>query len=350
MSILIDITQQRELTEAINEVNIYEPFLMTAFFGNKQFTDAEIIDKQSFRFENGISVAVNKASTEPNLIENGKANYGTITLPKFWDKKVFTVSEFRAMQVVSGYDVAQLEKQAAINRLNEIEDMKKRVDRADELMAATALLTGACSSGADSFDFNFDAAKHKVDISGNATLKWTGTKPTIMANLETWAGKVAENSGMAANICVMGTEAWAAAAADTNLLAELNANNNRIGALDRTIPTAVGATYKGKLAGMEIYVYSQKYGLKSNKTYTQTEMFDPKKVLIANRNSKGFVHQFGTVYRFAADGKTLIPNRVNYLLTPIVNQNNTALTWEIESRNIPCIWDANALVVATVIN
>lgn len=92
MSALIDMFESRSLTNAINRVQMVEPFILNTLFKTKQYHASDKIDIEIITGSDKLAKFVNPHEGA-QLIKKLSRSVKTLTLPRTFEKKVFTAIE-----------------------------------------------------------------------------------------------------------------------------------------------------------------------------------------------------------------------------------------------------------------
>lgn len=171
------------------------------------------------------------------------------------------------------------------------------IERRWEWMAAQAILYGTITLEDDGYpaatvDFR-RAAGHTVTLTG--ANQWGQSGVSIVDLIDTWNDTMADAKfGGPATDVIMGTQAWAAFKADTEVqkLLESDIRNTSGTSLDLGVGNGDKVQFKGNLSrNLRVWVYSDYYEMPDG---TVTPYMDPRDVLMIGQSVRG-VKAFGAI-------------------------------------------------------
>ena len=135
------------------------------------------------------------------------------------------------------------------------------VTRRLEVMAAEILRTGRVTVSGEQYptqvvDFGRHP-EHSVTLAEAAL--WDSATADPAGDLSAWSLTVLKRAGQAPTTVVMDVDAWEAFSRNARVLAKLDTNNLRSGALTPATPAAVGGSLMGSLDGRAIVVHADWY-------------------------------------------------------------------------------------------
>lgn len=352
MSILIDITNPRELTRAIQKVNTVQPFMFDTFFGSKkEFHVTDTIDIEIQSNNTKLAQYVNTHEGAKQIQKSTTRVVKTVKLPRTYESKFYTAADLAKFQVLRNAYVtssADLTTQANQNIMRELQDLKARVYRRWEQMTCEALTTGKITVSNDSVawevDYGYIADTHTKTLSGSD--KWNTSTAKIGQNLTDWQMQILELSGTNADICIVGSDVAKAIRDNEKLMKELNNFNFKVGALDFTQKLNIGGNRLGVLSnGLQIFSYNQKY---QDNAGAKQNMIGANQVILASTQNDGFRMHYGPSLRLTPQGELQVASG-EMLVESFVDPKKTFVEWTCEQHGLPAIHDPDALVVATVL-
>lgn len=211
------------------------------------------------------------------------------------DKRVFEAG--KALRRAPGEPIAvavdpaaQRRRDLGINTVDQVDMINRRL----EWMASEVLRTGSVTVAGEKYptsvvNFGRDAAL-TVTLSGTA--RWNDSAPTILDNLETWAGLVRDKSGANAVDLIMAQDAYAALRKDPEVRALLKDGLSARTNLDLGPDVMVGnASFMGQVGAFRLWVYTESYTADDG----TTKKFVPDNyVLLVSRQIEGVRH-FGAI-------------------------------------------------------
>ena len=348
MSAMIDIFEARSLTNAINRVKVVEPFVLNICFKNRQFHTADKIDIEIITGSDKLAQFVNQYEGALPIKKLSKS-IKTLTLPRTFEKKIFTAMELANYQSIGNVYVSSPEDKTRLANqmiLQELEELKNRIIRRREQMACEGLSTGKIEISQDNIDFSvsfeFENNVHLVTL--GAAAKWSETTAKPLVNLRNWKRDIMKRCGVNADTLILGSEAADAFLSSDSVKKELDTNNNKVGVIDLNQTATRSGIFIGRIMGIDIYEYNQQYTKPDN---TTADMIDPKKAIMVASQSPGFRIHFGPIYRIENGNLKIYQNEL--LVETNTNEDKTALDWKVEQKSLPTIHEPNAVISATVV-
>lgn len=348
MSALIDMFEARSLTNAINRAKVVEPFVLNTLFKTKQFHAADKIDIEIMTGSDKLAQFVNQHEGALPIKKLSKV-VKTLSLPRTFEKKIFTALELANYKSVGNIYVTNPEERTRIANqmiLQELEELKNRIIRRREQMACEGISTGKLTVSQDnidfSVDFEFENNVHLITLGSAA--KWSEAASKPLVNIRAWKRDIMKRCGINADILILGSEAADAFIANESVKKELDTNNNRVGVMDLTQPPTRAVIFIGRLMGVDIYEYNQQYIKADN---TTADMINPKKAIMVASSSPGFRVHYGPIYRIENGNLKIYQNEL--LVETNTNDDKTALDWKVEQKSLPTIHEPNAIISAMVV-
>lgn len=350
MDILDFLKDNRSLTARINKLKPPVPFILDLFFPTVESHDSEIID---IEIQNGSSSIATFSHTDervPRAVKGLSKTIKSVKIPRTFESKLFTIQKLRDLTALGNnpYMSAKERESAQKEGVNyELADLLNRVLRLREKLACEAISTGKISVSQENLAFEVDYGFKTTGTDANkitlaAAKKWSadGTKP--MADMRAWKRQIARISGFNATDFVLGTQAADAFLSNADVLKKLDNNNNKVGYLDTTATIAPGATYLGKIDGINIWEYSQQYVVGG----TSYEMIDPTLAIMGAKDAPFKLHR-GPIYRI--ENGVAVPVSYDYYLQSKADDYDTSIEWIGEQKSLPTIHDPGAIVSAVVV-
>lgn len=348
MSALIDMFEARSLTNAINRAKVIEPFVLNSLFKTKQFHAADKIDIEITIGSDKLAQFVNQHEGA-QLIKKLSKSVRTLTLPRTFEKKVFTAFELANYRSIGNLYVANAEERTRIPNqmiLQELEELKNRIIRRREQMACEALSTGKLIVSQDNIDFvaefEFENNVHLQTLT--STSKWSDANSKPLLNIRAWKRDIMKRCGFNADILILGSDAADAFLFNDSVKKELDTNNNKVGVIDLNQSPTRSGLFIGRIMGIDIYEYNQQYTKPDN---TTADMINPKKAIMIASQSNGFRVHFGPIYRIENGNTRVFTDE--FLVETNTNEDKTALDWKVEQKSLPTIHEPNAIISATVL-
>lgn len=337
-NILIDPYSERELTDYINLVKPFEPFLISNIFTTKKTHFKEEIDYEVKDITNKTAEFASEDSLTPTEINKaGTTEARTYKIPKTYESKVFTINEIKSMNALGNVYGSDEAKNRVVqeNIAMELEDLQNRVVRLREVVAGEAITTGKYQhlTGKQRkfvYDFGFDNTKHKYTCAS----KWTVADYDPLKDIKEIKRKIARNSGGNPNLVIVGSDIADIIQTNKAIRAQLDNLNNKVGALDMTGDrTTTGDVVANNLYGMKWVEYNQQY---TNKLGVATDIIPADAcVFINTRTVWNRLHK-GPISEL--DGKGSVKDFLEeYHITVNKDPRNKWISWDCEQRSMPMI-------------
>lgn len=272
-----------------------------------------------------------------------------MTLPRTFEKKVFTALEIANYKTIGNLYVSNAEERTRIPNqmiLQELEELKNRIIRRREQMACEGLSTGKIHIDQDNIEFSvdFEFQNNVQLITLSSADKWNATNTKPLINLRNWKRNIMNRCGINADIMLLGSEAADAFLANDAVKKELDTNNNKVGVLDLNQKATRSGMFIGRIMGIDIYEYNQQYTKPDN---TTVDMINPKKAILIASQTPGFKMHFGPIYRIENGNLKIITDEL--FVETNTNDDKTALDWKVEQKSLPTIHEPNAIISALVV-
>lgn len=272
------------------------------FFLDTFFPEVMTSDKEEIYFD----VVENKPRISPFVhpLQAGKVVEGTGYSTKSFkpayikDKRVHNplkALKRKAGEALGGSMTNEQRLQAVL--VSDLKDQKDMLIRRQEVMAAEAIIDGKQTVVGDGInaivDYGRDAALNVVLTS---TAKWDDAGNTSQSNsFEDWSELLLQKSGSGAGIAVMDTKAWKLLKKDANLTKLLDrmykgGDGTKVDMQPRF--AVEGASYKGNIGDIEIWVYSHPY---TDVDGTAKNIMPDNTVILASRTNVQGVRHFGAI-------------------------------------------------------
>lgn len=347
MSLEVYLYDSRSLTSAVNKLNVPSPFVLNNVFKRKEVHNSDKIDIEIFNGSEKIAKPTSRGASQPLSISKQSKKVQTVSLIRTFESKIFDAHELADMNTIGaiyGTDAERKSAQAdAINR--ELADLKNRVIRLREKIACEALATGKILISTDNldidYDFGFVSTKQLVTLTG-ADL-WSASTGKPMKNLQSWKRDIMKRSGVAVKHLLLGTSAAEAFVGNEHVAKELDTNNKKVGAIDLTGDAGIGATYIGRVLGVDVWEYSQQF---VNESGTAVDMIAADRA-VAIGDSDNFRLHFGPSYRI--ENGIAVPKYSEFYLEVDERSGRQSLQWNLEQKSLPTIHDPGAVISAKVV-
>ena len=353
MSGTIDIYDGRSLTQAINQIIVPETFLLSTLFNNVQYHISYNIDIEIYRSSSTLALFADKEA-EAKLIKKRTRKVQTITVPRTFEKKVFTAKEladYRNIGNIYLADEATIMRQSDDYVAQELEVLKNRIQLRREQMAAVSLDTGALSISQDDLEFDLDygyTSDQKKTLTGvNLWSAATTGKP--LNDIRGWKRAILRLKGIVPSIMILGSDA-AAAFINNDQVQKFLETYRGFGAGQFELNN--GMTQAGSFIctflGIDVYEYTQQYVTVDASTSVETahSMIGDNKAILVAKSPEFRIH-YSPAYRIADGGLLQLLNQDMYIESQ-VSADRTKLEWRVEQNSIPTIHDPNCVISAVV--
>lgn len=336
----------RSLTTGINQVKVPNPFVLNSIFKTKEQHSSDKIDIEITSGSEKLAQFVGTNDPTPRNVKKLTKKVVTVTLPRTFESKIFTAQELMDYNAIGNLYDDKAKAQAQAERITvNLSELKDRITRRREQMAIEALSTGKIivSQSNIAFDYDFGFVNNKQLFTHTGAKLWTAADSDISAQLLTWRRSMMRDSGLNADILLLGSAAAEAALSNVKLRAALDANNNKVGQLDLTQKLAPGALFLGRINGVDLYEYNQQY---LDESGTATDMLATDRAVLVASDGPFRVH-LGAAYRIANQKASAIMGE--YLLEVDSRSNEQMLQWNCEQKSLPTIHDPSCVISAKVV-
>lgn len=256
----ISIYDPRSMARALEEMLDAKAFLTRLFFGGSGITHtSEHIDVD-------IQTGVRRAAPYTNPAGEGKAvdriGFTTYTYrpPTLAPKMAITVPDLQSRlpgeHIYSGQD-ANSRGAALLGK--DLATLDEMIVRRLEIMVRDALVDGAIDIQGDDVDYTITfPARHASLTLGllAAAARWSHADSDPIANLRAWRRAIQAQTGLTADVMILGNAAVDALLANTAVRAQLDNRRMDLGKIAPELMDS-GATYVGRLQGVDLWGYDE---------------------------------------------------------------------------------------------
>lgn len=341
----------KSLTNAINKVKIHEPFMLNMFFPSSTY-ETHVADKIDIEIRSNVNNLAQFVApdAEAKLIsERSDRKVQTVTLPRTFEKKVFTAYELQKFKNLGNTYVGTPQERAAASMgliSQEVAGLKERIYRRREQMACQALVEGKVSYNNDGYNFevNYGYVTNEQLVTLAAAKKWSATGVNPIDSIDEFQLALQQRNGMSADTMIVGSEVASLLKKNTDIMKQLDNLNYVAGRLDLTTKYGTSGRYIGTLWGLKIYEYVQQY-TDANKQLV--DLFPKKNILLVANVSGAFRTHFGPAYRVSESGLVTLTNDIT--VQSKIDDEKTMVTWSVEQKSLPTIHVPEAIISATVL-
>jgi hypothetical protein len=264
--------------------------------------------------------------------------------PAYVKPKIITTAQ-HALNRLAGeivYGTMTPQRRAEMKLAEDLLFLRDTVKRRKEWMAVTGLTTGKIPVVGDGVSYEIDflmAATHIITLT--STDLWSDAASDPITNLNTWKTNNSRDSGLASDILIFGSGAWAAFKNHAKVKAYFNDFFRMQSALNPA-PVINGAQYMGTIdeIGCKMYTYDEFY--LPDGSETNTALFPTDKVLLGSTRADCRVH-----YGAIQDLEALVP--LMEFPKTWDEKDPSAKFLQLQSAPLPAVHQVDAFTVAKVI-
>lgn len=343
----LNIYEPRMLVAALEQCHAPKRFLLDTFFSSIKTFDTKTVDIDIKQGDRDIAAYVHPLE-KGRLVEDG--GFETRTVSPCYSKEIKVIRPNDTVTRLFGEDYSaplspvQREQRLLGQGLMHLDD---RLVRLEEVMASQALVNGSVYVKGQTNDFKIDLGytigRQLITLSGDSC--WD-KKGDPMFDLDDWADRIAERSGMAPTIIIVGKKALRAIIDNEKVKSRLDIRNYHLGEINIAQQQALadqGVIFHGYLApsNIPIYTYSEKY---RNPVTGQTESLIPDDVVLLGCKSAGCQMLYGMIQNLnSLDAMPRFP-------FSWVEQDGSARYVQLESAPLPNLYQVDAFISARVLS
>lgn len=331
----MDIFNWKSLTEAIRNINKPGELLMRLVFKRRKIHASTTVNFDVVNGDQKLAAFSTRGAPAVVVDKMGKKNV-EITPPQIRIKKQLRPSDFQeraagAAIYVTSQDFNTYKKQKIAD---EQADLKAKIDRRMNWMCAQALqgsIAYADAITAFSIDYGF-ADAHKPTLINTAV--WTNAASDPITNIRTWR-RLGAQAGHNLSLGLITPEAADAFLGNAKVKAILENQNYKAGSID----ISNGLEYIGRVAGVDIYEYSEQYEDDAGAFH---EMLTDGTFTLIDPNA-AFSIQYAAVEEVEG-------NIVTDYFSKVYKEDDPSALWLLsEADGVPVVGQPNAVVHATVV-
>lgn len=235
-------------------------FLLDTFFTETDVSMTEYIDIDIVKQKRKLAPFVSPMSQGKVSVREGYTTH--VFKPAYVKpKRVSSVANLlKRLPGENPYAMTGIAERAAQLMVRDLSEMDIEITRREEWMAAQALTTGkvvVIGEGVNAeVDFLFSNTHKLAATDCIGAGGWAGGSADPLTDLDNWQLLIAQDSGLTADIVIMGKTAWRTFIANTDVIAELNrfrpSGTEFVRTNERT-----GAIFQGVVRGKEVYTYNE---------------------------------------------------------------------------------------------
>lgn len=290
---LIDIFDTRTMLEAIEQMKRPYTWLRDTFFSRVHQFETETVDVDIVKGKRRMAPFVHPLA-EGKAVE--RIGFSTNTLKPGYIKPHMVTTAGDLLKRQPGQVLYQggqtIEQRAQAQLGKDLATLMDMIDRREEWMAAKALdlgkitmtIKGETADKTVEVDFLM-AANHKITLAGNDV--WSDTvNADPVADLQAWASRVRQDSGINPTDVVMGTDACAAFLNHPKVQALLDLRRVDTGEINpRQLPNGVSYVGRIKAPNLTVDVWTYEEWYVDEATGNEEPMVPAKKVWMGSPNT-----------------------------------------------------------------
>jgi hypothetical protein len=336
----IDMYNTRTMLQALERKAPATTFLLDTFFSNVEQSSTKYVDIDKFKGKRYLAPFV-RPTQQGKLVEREGYTTSTFQPPYIKEKRVITPSEI--LENRSMGDTIYLGKspmqRAAELLMRDLEDLRDRIIRREEWMAAQVLTAGTIAVSGEGFDAEIDFGMDATHIIAVGTITaWSAEGADPLANLKTWKRLIQQDSGLVPDVCVMGYDAWDAFIAHDSVKDILDNRRIDMGLINpQQLPD--GVEYMGRVLNLDIYTYAETYYIPSTSYYYVPE----KKLFLGSTKARTARHY--AAIQDLENGMAAVP----YFPKSWVEQDPSSRILLVQSSPLVAMHEPDAFVCAEVL-
>ena len=334
------------LTEAVNKIQTPKSFILDTVFRPKERQHLTNKIQIAVKVGNKKLAPFVQRSSPAAVVEKLNAQAQFVELPRIRLKKPFTGSELLFQQdgslpvYVGGAGDISSFREKKIGE--ELQDLKDRITRRTEWMAAKAL-QGAITVSQDGLSLSYDflmPTANKPALTGTA--KWDdAANCDPIANIRAWQVVSQNASGKIPTMAIARTETINKLLASTKAKDYLNNRRMVVGDINTNkVANEFGVKFIGNIEGVDIYEYNESYTDESGNTQP---MVPANAFLMVSPNAENRLH-YGAIEDLEAGQNIAMP----FFAKDWIEKDPSVYWLLVESSPLPVPHEPEALIFATV--
>ncbi len=351
---LIDIFDTRTMLEAVEQIKRPFNFLRDTFFPKIHQFETETVDIDIVKGKRRMAPFVHPMA-EGKAVE--RIGYSTNTLKPGYIKPHMPTSAADLLKRQPGqmlYSGGQsIQDRASAQLGKDLSELMDMIDRREEWMAAKAMdlgkvtmkIKGETADKTVEVDFLM-AADHKITLTSTDVWSDTANSDPI-ADLQAWASKIRQDSGINPTDVVMGGDAAAAFINHTKVQKVMDMKNVEMGRIDpRQLPNGVSYVGTVRAPGLTVDVWTYEEWYIDEDSGTETAMVPAKKVWMGSPSTAN-----ARLYAVIQDIEAIEEGQAAVQRFPKswVSKNPSARWLQVQSAPLVAMLQPDAFVSATVL-
>lgn len=328
-----NIFKSRALTTAVNIMKPATTRILDVLFGRKK---RELTDRLAWDIRSNSEKIMKSVSVYGPATVADKTGKKTVTVeaPRFPEKRFIPAADLNAMRAFGEQVAPELMRERVAN---EQYDMRQKIDRTREFMAATALRGKVIDAeGTVIVDYNF-AANHIPVLAGNAL--WTDAASDPLANIRAWKKLIGQALG--------NVTSWFAFSGSSAMDALLD-NQKALELLKYTVGRQLAEEGRvSSLAGVAIEEY---FGSYVDDNGDRHDMIEEDKFILIGMAPDVAGEHYSPVIDLKASGGVGSGQKADLFFSKSWEDEDPSGRWvKVESRPLPVLYRPECIVYATVV-
>lgn len=356
---VIDYERPMELTAAVQLKKPIVPFIKDTLFKNQKISTTNTIGYEKVTDANGIARLVAQGDPAYN-VKKGTRSAVYFGIPSSKEKMSFTIKEYSDYKLFGQGAINAGATNPAVSAfeqfvLNNVDELKTRAIRLQELMCVQALANGKIDMTIDGKQFLVDfgytsGATGQIQTALTSTAKWSDAASDPYANIRKWSTLISKGTGYKADCLILGENVAEAFVSNAKIKASLDNLNYQAGQLNSM--ANANAMFGGNPimmlpGGIQVYEYIQEY---TNASGSAASMIDKDSIVLTSMAGASTIFEFykGTISRFdKTSGNT--NQSVEYYSDIIVNEDGSAKTFQLEQMSLPIVKIPQGVITCKVL-
>lgn len=349
-----------ELTAAVQLKKALSPFLKDTFFTNQKTNSTGFVAYEKVTSSDGIARLIGKGDPAYN-IKKGTRSAVSFQLPTSKEKITFTTKEYEDYKLLGAGVIESGSTNPTVSAfdefmLNNVDELKRRALRLQELMCAQALNAGKIDMIIDGKQFTVDfgftsgaTGQIRTALTGDAL--WSASTSDPLKNIRQWSTQISKGTGYSADILILGETVAESFVSNTSIKAALDNLNYKAGSLSAMAGanSMFGGNYIMTLPnGIEVWSYIQEYTDASGSTQ---QMITKTNAILTSRAAAKDIFEFhkGTISRYAQGTANGMQRAVEFYADVMTNEDGSAKTFQLEHTSLPIIKIPEGIVICKVV-
>ncbi len=331
--------QPRAMSQTIQDITVVPQMIRQMMFKDAPVRHSKYVDVDIETGGKKVLPFVTERDAA-TLIEKVSRSTASVKIPRIRTKQIYTAPELLTGRATGGgmYDRANIRTRRNQILASNLAEAKRRYEITKEWMCAQAItgtLTVVQENLEITVDYQFTSSHLPVDKAASATLKWNGSAPKILNDIQTYADLIIDDSSFPATGCLVGKNVANALRADSTVNTALDNRRKTFG----NLTWDVNDPYIGHIENIPFYRYAGKY---TNKLGVSTALLGDN-FLVMFAGAARTTMEYGPVYDLdASNPMTKWFSKHDMIADP------SALMIYIESCFLPVPWQPDGIVYAEV--